>query len=306
MAVNIKNDDGISLEEYNCEGISKNELTEIYRYILSHNKNVLIDQKHQKKEKEIPSIITFKGFKQNSKNEQNEIKSDKSFDFYINIFKNSLSFNDIELWIKKIEESKYASQIKQALLLYLNNEKSSIIKLKYQSIDPEDLEYLNVEIEQIDLKISSLLSSIYFNEEVIDEQIKYNDIYLLRLPSGNIALKEDLEHCISQFSSDPNYITDIIELFESIKTDLHGIKKLSFGCYELKNYQFRLAFSIVNGKLVIINLFVKKSTKDQGTYDALKNRLKLLNSSKEDVNDNNDIELLDQMIAELKTYIDRR
>lgn len=306
MAVN-RNENGISLEEYNCEGISKNELTEIYRYILSHNKNVLIDQKQQKKEKEIPTtIITFKGFKQNNKNEQTEIKSDKSFEFYINIFKNNLSLDDIELWIKKIEESKHASQIKQALLLYLNNEKASIIKLKYQSIDPEDLEYLNAEIEQIDLKISSLLSSIYFNEEVIDEQIKYNDIYLLRLPSGNIALKEDLEHCISQFSSDPNYITDIIKLFESIKADLHGIKKLSFGCYELKNYQFRLAFSIVNGKLVIINLFIKKSTKDQGTYDTLRNRLKLLNSFKGNINYNNDIELLDQMIAELKTYIDRR
>ena len=67
-----------------------------------------------------------------------------------------------------------------------------------------------------------------------------------------------------------------------------------------------LAFSLVKATLVRINLFVKKSTKDQGTYDTLRNRLKLLNSSKEDVNDNNDIELLDQMIAELKTYIDRR
>ena len=56
MAVN-RNENGISLEEYNCEGISKNELTEIYRYILSHNKNVLIDQKQQKKEKEIPGFL---------------------------------------------------------------------------------------------------------------------------------------------------------------------------------------------------------------------------------------------------------
>ena len=87
---------------------------------------------------------------------------------------------------------------------------------------------------------------------------------------------------------------------------LNGIKKLSFGCYELKNYQFRLAFSIVNGKLIIINLFIKKSTKDQGTYDTLRNRLKLLNSFKGNISYNNDIELLDQMIAELKTYIDRR
>jgi hypothetical protein len=306
MVANIKSNEGTSLEEYNCKNISKNELTEIYRYILSHNKDVLIKQKKEKKEKEIPTIITFNGFKQNNKNEQMEIKTNKNFEFYINIFKNSLSIEDIELWIKKIEETKHANQIKQSLLLYLNNEKTSIIKLKYQQIDPEDRKYLNAEIEQIDLKISSLLSSIYFNEEVIDEQIKYNDIYLLRLPSGNIALKEDLEHCISKFSGDPNYITDIIELFESIKTDLRGIKKLSFGCYELKNYQFRLAFSIVNNKLVIINLFVKKSTKDQGTYDTLRNRLKLLNSSKEDVIDNNDIELLDKMIDELKTYIDRR
>lgn len=306
MAVDIENDKGISLEEYNCQDISKNELTKIYRHILEHNKNILIEQKQQRKEKEMPTIITFKGFKQNSKNEQVEIKANKCFEFYINIFKNNLSLDDIELWIKKIEETKHANQIKQSLLLYLNNEKASIIKLKYQTIDSDDIMYLNEEIKQIDLKISSLLASIYFNEETINEQIKYNNIYLLRLPSGNIALKEDLEHCVSQFSSAPNYITDIIELFKSIKTDLHGIRKLSFGCYELKNYQFRLAFSIVNGKLVIINLFVKKSTKDQGTYDTLRNRLKLLNSTKKDVIDNNDIELLDQMIDELKTYIDRR
>lgn len=305
MATNIENDKGISLEEYNCQDISKGELTEIYRHILNHNKNILIEQK-QKKEKEIPTIITFKGFKQNSKNEQFEAKANKSFESYINVFKNNLSFDDIELWIKKIEETKHANQIKQSLLLYLNNEKASIIKLKYQTIDPDDIMYLNEEIKQIDLKISSLLASIYFNEETINEQIKYNNIYLLRLPSGNIALKEDLEHCISQFNSAPDYITDIIELFKNIKTDLRGIKKLSFGCYELKNYQFRLAFSIVNGKLVIINLFIKKSTKDQGTYDTLRNRLKILNSTKKNVIDNNDIELLDQMIDELKTYIDRR
>ena len=305
MATNIENDKGISLEEYNCQDISKGELTEIYRHILNHNKNILIEQK-QRKEKEIPTIITFKGFKQNSKNEQFEAKANKSFESYINVFKNNLSFDDIELWIKKIEETKHANQIKQSLLLYLNNEKASIIKLKYQTIDPDDIMYLNEEIKQIDLKISSLLASIYFNEETINEQIKYNNIYLLRLPSGNIALKEDLEHCISQFNSAPDYITDIIELFKNIKTDLRGIKKLSFGCYELKNYQFRLAFSIVNGKLVIINLFIKKSTKDQGTYDTLRNRLKILNSTKKNVIDNNDIELLDQMIDELKTYIDRR
>lgn len=305
MATDIENDKGISLEEYNCQDISKGELTEIYRHILNHNKNILIEQK-QRKEKEIPTIITFKGFKQNSKNEQFEAKANKSFESYINVFKNNLSFDDIELWIKKIEETKHANQIKQSLLLYLNNEKASIIKLKYQTIDPDDIMYLNEEIKQIDLKISSLLASIYFNEETINEQIKYNNIYLLRLPSGNIALKEDLEHCISQFNSAPDYITDIIELFKNIKTDLRGIKKLSFGCYELKNYQFRLAFSIVNGKLVIINLFIKKSTKDQGTYDTLRNRLKILNSTKKNVIDNNDIELLDQMIDELKTYIDRR
>lgn len=305
MTTDIENDKGISLEEYNCQDISKGELTEIYRHILNHNKNILIEQK-QRKEKKIPTIITFKGFKQNSKNEQFEAKANKSFESYINVFKNNLSFDDIELWIKKIEETKHANQIKQSLLLYLNNEKASIIKLKYQTIDPNDIMYLNEEIKQIDLKISSLLASIYFNEETINEQIKYNNIYLLRLPSGNIALKEDLEHCISQFNSAPDYITDIIELFKNIKTDLRGIKKLSFGCYELKNYQFRLAFSIVNGKLVIINLFIKKSTKDQGTYDTLRNRLKILNSTKKNVIDNNDIELLDQMIDELKTYIDRR
>lgn len=295
----------------NWDSINAKEQREIYRVIINHNQTILYEQKEEaKKALKVTNYISFKEYVDNDEvNKKSPYKKEPDISKYLELIKKELSQEQFEQILEEIYKSSNNSFIISELLLYLNNEKTSILKLKYEASDPEDTIFLEEEINKIDEKIELIQS---YNLDISEEKNnipEINNIALLRLPSGNIALLRDIENIKSFFYNESSYYQDLLILLESIRNkNFNDVKKLQgIDSYEDRKWQFRLSFSYYKGMIVLTSLFVKKSNRDAGVYSTLKARLKIFNKTKDKIVPNaEDLEILDNIIKDIKDSLNKR
>lgn len=314
--INSKIKEFVSADEIknivNLDELETNEVVEIFRALINHNRNVnSFLQDEAKKQETNKPWIQFNGYK--PKNDeilvQKRTKTTNEAELYIELFKVHLDESDLEQILAEIYSLSNADEIILELLLYLNNEKSSIIKMMYNSTDSEDHDFLTNEITEIDNKIAAIQAYAIETSEEVVEIPRNTPITLLRLPSGKIGLLKDIEAIMNSFYNETEYYKDLLELLEAIKTgNFISVKKLhGIDSYEDRNYQFRLSFSYYKGMIVITSLFVKKSNCDTGVYATLKSRLKVFNKIKDTIVPNEeDIQTLDTVITDLKEALSKR
>lgn len=314
--INNKIKEFVTIEEINTivnfDELSQNEIVEIFRAIINHNRNINnYLQEETEKNKTHESWLQFNGYHPQKEitNAPKTHKNTNEAEFYIELFKSHLNNEEITQILSEIYNLNNAEQIILELILYLQNEKTSIIKMLYETKDQEDQILLNDELREIDNKIATIQS---YSLETLEENIempKNAPIVLLRLPSGNIGILKDIASIKDSFYNEPEYYQDLLELLEAVKTGKFiSIKKLrGIDSYEDRNYQIRLSFSFYNGMIILTSLFVKKSDNDAGVYSTLKSRLKLFNRTKNSIVPNEeDIQILDSIIADLKTSLSKR
>ena len=296
---------------FDWNNTNSKEMREIYRAIINHNQNILYERKEERKRAlKATTYITFKGYAEDKIVSKNNVpKKDPDISKYLELIKKELTQEQFEQILEEIYTSNNNSFIISELLLYLNNEKASILKLKYEANDPEDAIFLEEEINKIDEKISRIQT---YNLDISEEKNnipEINNIALLRLPSGNVALLKDIENIKSIFYNETSYYQDLLILLESIRNgNFNDVKKLQgIDSYEDRKWQFRLSFSYYKGMIVLTSLFVKKSNRDAGVYSTLKARLKIFNNIKDKiVPTDEDLEILDSIIKDLKDSLNKR
>lgn len=296
---------------FDWNNTNSKEMREIYRAIINHNQNILYERKEERKRAlKATTYITFKGYAEDEVVSKNNVpKKEPDISKYLELIKKELTQEQFEQILEEIYTSNNNSFIISELLLYLNNEKASILKLKYEANDPEDAIFLEEEINKIDEKISRIQT---YNLDISEEKNnipEINNIALLRLPSGNVALLKDIENIKSIFYNETSYYQDLLILLESIRNgNFNDVKKLQgIDSYEDRKWQFRLSFSYYKGMIVLTSLFVKKSNRDAGVYSTLKARLKIFNNIKDKiVPTDEDLEILDSIIKDLKDSLNKR
>lgn len=296
---------------FDWNNTNSKEMREIYRAIINHNQNILYERKEERKRAlKATTYITFKGYAEDEIVSKNNVpKKEPDISKYLELIKKELTQEQFEQILEEIYTSNNNSFIISELLLYLNNEKTSILKLKYEANDPEDAIFLKEEINKIDEKISRIQT---YNLDISEEKNnipEINNIALLRLPSGNVALLKDIENIKSIFYNETSYYQDLLILLESIRNgNFNDVKKLQgIDSYEDRKWQFRLSFSYYKGMIVLTSLFVKKSNRDAGVYSTLKARLKIFNNTKDKiVPTDEDLEILDSIIKDLKDSLNKR
>lgn len=296
---------------FDWNNTNSKEMREIYRAIINHNQNILYERKEERKRAlKATTYITFKGYAEDEIVSKNNVsKKEPDISKYLELIKKELTQEQFEQILEEIYTSNNNSFIISELLLYLNNEKTSILKLKYEANDPEDAIFLEEEINKIDEKISRIQT---YNLDISEEKNnipEINNIALLRLPSGNVALLKDIENIKSIFYNETSYYQDLLILLESIRNgNFNDVKKLQgIDSYEDRKWQFRLSFSYYKGMIVLTSLFVKKSNRDAGVYSTLKARLKIFNNIKDKiVPTDEDLEILDSIIKDLKDSLNKR
>lgn len=296
---------------FDWNNTNSKEMREIYRAIINHNQNILYERKEERKRAlKATTYIAFKGYAEDEIVSKNNVpKKEPDISKYLELIKKELTQEQFEQILEEIYTSNNNSFIISELLLYLNNEKASILKLKYEANDPEDAIFLEEEINKIDEKISRIQT---YNLDISEEKNnipEINNIALLRLPSGNVALLKDIENIKSIFYNETSYYQDLLILLESIRNgNFNDVKKLQgIDSYEDRKWQFRLSFSYYKGMIVLTSLFVKKSNRDAGVYSTLKARLKIFNNIKDKiVPTDEDLEILDSIIKDLKDSLNKR
>lgn len=298
----------------NINELPSKEIVEIFRAITRHNNNILHEhnQEVQNAKKQI-KLIQFSGYTPEEPKKfvgSKQITTSNIIARYLEFLKKPFVENEFEQTLDEISGLTYADQIITELLLYLYNEKTSVINMFHEEgLDDEDKKYIKDQIDDIDRKISAVQA---YNIEAEEEKVeipKTNKIALLRLPSGNIALLKDIEAIKNSFYNETEYYQDLLKLLEAIRTgDLISVKKLhGIDTFEDRNWQFRLSFSYHNGTLVITSLFVKKSNCDVGVYSTLKSRVKLFNQIKDQISaSDEDVQILDDAINEIRALVNKR
>lgn len=299
-----------TLVDFNA--LTEKELIEIFRAIIKHNDDVIKTRrseiKHSQKSCE---IIKFEGFEKDNDKKENPITPtiDIEISKFIATLNDAKSEAEMLSLLERIHNENNPSQIISKLLLHLFNEKAAAISLLHNVDNSEEQEILRDEITIIDTKIAMIQT---YNIGTLEEESQlpvYNKIALLRLPSGNIALLSDVESFKNAFYNEPAYYQDLIDLLEAVKTGnfLSPKKLVAIDSYEDRRHQLRLSFNYNNGAIVITSLFIKKSQCDAGCYSTLKSRIKLYQRVQNNIEANDeDLEILDQIIADLKAAISKR
>ena len=302
-------------EIINFDECSKNERTEIYKYVLQHNNETIeFHRRELKKNNTAKTLITFTPVIEEKQTIQQLKKDDSEVPVvvhtYLSFFKATMSDTELERIVNEIYAHPLADTIISNVLLHLNGEKASIIKLLHDAnCEESDAQYLRAEIEEIDKKIE-IIESAEIKEESVEIKEEIGNVVLFVLPSGNIALEKDLNAIKSNLYNDVTYYQDIIELLEAVKTGrfLSPKKLQDLGNnFEDRNGQCRLTFVLYNNMCIITSLFIKKSDCDVGTYSTLKARAKMFNQVKDVITPNeNDINVINGMIEELTNAISKK
>ena len=148
---------------------------------------------------------------------------------------------------------------------------------EYSSVeDPEEMQMFKDEILYEQQKIAfydNLLSPEKEEVEEIEEEETTNRMIFVPTNGGNIRILDEIDHI-------PDTFYDLfLELFLSIKDgSFKNVKRFTnnaalTGLVEVKNPQSRVVFARLNeNTYAIITAFVKKTQKDKGYLDSLKNK----------------------------------
>lgn len=148
---------------------------------------------------------------------------------------------------------------------------------EYSSVeDPEEMQMFKDEILYEQQKIAfydNLLSPEKEEVEEIEEEETTNRMIFVPTNGGNIRILDEIDHI-------PDTFYDLfLELFLSIKDgSFKNVKRFTNnaalnGLVEVKNPQARVVFARLNeNTYAIITAFVKKTQKDKGYLDSLKNK----------------------------------
>ena len=148
---------------------------------------------------------------------------------------------------------------------------------EYSSVeDPEEMQMFKDEILYEQQKIAfydNLLSPEKEEVEEIEEEETTNRMIFVPTNGGNIRILDEIDHI-------PDTFYDLfLELFLSIKDgSFKNVKRFTnnaalTGLVEVKNPQSRVVFARLNeNTYAIITAFVKKTQRDKGYVDSLKNK----------------------------------
>ena len=148
---------------------------------------------------------------------------------------------------------------------------------EYSSIeDPEEMQMFKDEILFEQEKIAfydQLLSPVKEEVEQVEEEEQSNRMIFVPTNGGNIRILDEIDHI-------PDTFYDLfLELFLSIKDgSFKNVKRFTnnaalTGLVEVKNPQSRVVFARLNeNTYAIITAFVKKTQRDKGYLDSLKNK----------------------------------
>ena len=148
---------------------------------------------------------------------------------------------------------------------------------EYSSVeDPEEMQMFKDEILYEQQKIAfydNLLSPEKEEVEEIEEKEQSNRMIFVPTNGGNIRILDEIDHI-------PDTFYDLfLELFLSIKDgSFKNVKRFTnnaalTGLVEVKNPQSRVVFARLNeNTYAIITAFVKKTQRDKGYLDSLKNK----------------------------------
>ena len=148
---------------------------------------------------------------------------------------------------------------------------------EYSSVeDPEEMQMFKDEILFEQQKIAfydQLLSPVKEEVEQVEEEEQSNRMIFVPTNGGNIRILDEIDHI-------PDTFYDLfLELFLSIKDgSFKNVKRFTnnaalTGLVEVKNPQSRVVFARLNeNTYAIITAFVKKTQRDKGYVDSLKNK----------------------------------
>ena len=148
---------------------------------------------------------------------------------------------------------------------------------EYSSVaDPEEMQMFKDEILFEQEKIAfydQLLSPVKEEVEQVEEEEQSNRMIFVPTNGGNIRILDEIDHI-------PDTFYDLfLELFLSIKDgSFKNVKRFTnnaalTGLVEVKNPQSRVVFARLNeNTYAIITAFVKKTQRDKGYLDSLKNK----------------------------------
>lgn len=174
--------------------------------------------------------------------------------------KNNSNYFNIILYIKyKVDEE---------ILTY-----ASLIEQCNSTQDKQLLNDIKVCIEYLKLKLS-LIDKIDYEVQIKNEEIKYNNIVFLHSIVGNNYPISDLN------SIDESYYDAINELYDSIKSNtFKGVKRFGsndsniFGVSEVRGNAVRIIFDrLSEDTYIILQILVKKTTKDYGYKNTISSR----------------------------------
>ena len=165
---------------------------------------------------------------------------------------------------------------------FIEIEKNNLSKDEYKEFKKDIVETQN----KIDIifKISNNNELEQNNQETIETT---NNIVFLETESGNIYALEDLDNN----SVPTEYYEGFYELIHSIEDGtFKNVKYLTSGnnktagISEVKGFKKRIIFDRVGyNTYVIIGAFIKKSDKDKGYLDPLKNRIAIYRKNKDNI-----------------------
>ena len=164
----------------------------------------------------------------------------------------------------KLESLRNIREINEVIREYLSVE------------DPEEMQMFKDEILFEQQKIAfydQLLSPVKEEVEQVEEEEQSNRMIFVPTNGGNIRILDEIDHI-------PDTFYDLfLELFLSIKDgSFKNVKRFTnnaalTGLVEVKNPQSRVVFARLNeNTYAIITAFVKKTQRDKGYLDSLKNK----------------------------------
>lgn len=208
---------------------------------------------------------------------EDEISETEEFKYYYDNMMDAInSDDDIEQAINDslpvIENGNYINIIRR-IILELIKEKDVYASLLEDKDTKEDA------IKEID-KIDSMIDIIKNHHTIKSEESSLitktkNNIIFLKTVSGNVYAESDLA------SIDAEYYPGFKTLIESIEDGtFRNVKKFASnhttlkGIFEVKDHGIRVVFDKINkNTYIILDIFVKRATRDMGYVSSLVNRV---------------------------------
>lgn len=265
-------------------------LTRVFKY---NNKIYAIEKrKSQKLDKMESHEIVVKEVEQSSV--KTNIKPTKKVeplqcdvDSYMEKIKNFNDINELETILPSRDNEQFQNIVNMIIIKLLYREKVEKINFihEYQEEEPSISDFFDVELEDIDCKIETLLD---YENTSVDEEKNFdgktdNKVVFLKNSFGEPMILSSLKGYDEYYDSFLELINSIIDgTFKNKRTFLNNNKIVDL--MEVKGFKTRILFSrLKNNIFVIMPAFVKKCDTDLRHRNLIQNISQMYQSQKDEL-----------------------